>query len=166
MWWVWCDDQHSSLHIAQLLVQALVLSRLDYYSFLLAGLSACASKHPQLIQNSAAQLAYSLPKCAPVTPLLISLQWLPVTAHIRFKTLVLAYRAANGTAPPYFQSVFMSDTLAISLPDVSPSRCLSVLAPQRLNDIAKVVSTAVSLSIFWWRLKTQFWSGFPPIHAP
>jgi len=35
------------------------------------------------------------------TPLLRSLHGLPVAARIRFKTLALAYRAANGSGPVY-----------------------------------------------------------------
>jgi len=42
-------------HATQLLVQALVLSRLDYCNALLAGLLACSVKPLQLIQNVASQ---------------------------------------------------------------------------------------------------------------
>ncbi len=68
-------------HAAQLLVQAIVISRLDYCNALLAGLPSCTIKPLQMIQNAAARL---------VTPLFISLHWLPVAARIKFKTLLLA----------------------------------------------------------------------------
>ncbi len=42
---------------------------------------------------------------AHVTPLFISLHWLPVAARIKFKTLMLAYRTTTGSAPPYFHSL-------------------------------------------------------------
>ncbi|XP_061107205.1 uncharacterized protein LOC133134804 [Conger conger] len=45
----------------QLLVQALVISRLDYCNSLLAGLPACAIKFLQLVQNAAARLITSQP---------------------------------------------------------------------------------------------------------
>ncbi len=41
-------------HAAQLLVQALVISRLDYCNALLAGLLSCTIKPLQMIQNAAA----------------------------------------------------------------------------------------------------------------
>uniref|UniRef100_A0A9J8A2Y7 UBA domain-containing protein n=1 Tax=Cyprinus carpio carpio TaxID=630221 RepID=A0A9J8A2Y7_CYPCA len=49
-------------HAAQLLVQALVLSRLDYCSALLAGLPASSIKPLQLIQNATARLIFNEPK--------------------------------------------------------------------------------------------------------
>uniref|UniRef100_A0A8C2BQ02 Reverse transcriptase domain-containing protein n=1 Tax=Cyprinus carpio TaxID=7962 RepID=A0A8C2BQ02_CYPCA len=52
----------------QLLVQALVLSRLDYCNALLAGLPACTIKPLQLIQNAAVRVVFNEPKTAHVTP--------------------------------------------------------------------------------------------------
>ncbi len=77
---------------AQLLVQALVLSRLDYCNALLAGLPACTIKPLQLIQNAAARVVFNEPKKAHVTPLFIRLHWLPIAARIKFKVLMFAYR--------------------------------------------------------------------------
>ncbi len=61
----------------QLLVQALVLSRLDYCNALLAGLPSNSIKPLQLIQNAAARLIFNEPKRTHVTPLFINLHWLP-----------------------------------------------------------------------------------------
>ncbi len=61
-----------------------------------------------MIQNAAARLVFSEPKRTHVTPLFISLHWLPVAARIKFKTLMLAYRTTTGSAPPtsthYYES--------------------------------------------------------------
>ncbi len=89
-------------HAAQLLVQALVVSRLDYCNALLAGLPSNTIKPLQIIQNAVARLVFNEPKIAHVTPLFISLHWLPVAARIKFKTLMLAYRTTTGSAPAYF----------------------------------------------------------------
>ncbi len=69
-------------HAAQLLVQALVISRLDYSNALLAGLPSCTIKSLQMIQNAAARLDICEPKRDHVTPLFISLHWLLVAARI------------------------------------------------------------------------------------
>ncbi len=110
-------------YAAQLLVKALVISRLDYCNALLAGLPSCTIKPLQMIQNTAAQLVFSEPKRAHVTPLFISLHWLPVAARIKFKTLMLAYRTATGSAPAYFHSL-----IAIYI----PSRSLRSSSERRL----------------------------------
>ncbi len=74
----------------QLLVQALVISRLDYCNALLAGYPSSIIKPLQMIQNAAARLVFNEPKRAHVTPLFVSLHWLPVAARIQFKTLMVA----------------------------------------------------------------------------
>ncbi len=51
-------------HAAQLLVQALVISRLDYCNALLAGLPSNTIKPLQMIQNAAARLVFNEPKRA------------------------------------------------------------------------------------------------------
>ncbi len=95
-------------HAAQLLVQALVVSRLDYCNALLAGLPSNTIKPLQMIQNAAARLVFNEPKRTHVTPLFISLHWLPVAARIKFKTLMLAYRTTQAQHPPtsthYYES--------------------------------------------------------------
>ncbi len=108
-------------HAAQLLV-SLVNSRLDYCNALLAGLSSNTIKPLQMIQNAAAQLVFNEPKRAHVTPLFVSLHWLPVAARIQFKTLTLAYRTTTGSAPTYFHSL-----LRIYIPSRSPAYFHSLL---------------------------------------
>ncbi len=49
-------------HAAQLLVQALVISRLDYCNALLVGLPSCTIKPLQMIQDAEARLVFSKPK--------------------------------------------------------------------------------------------------------
>jgi len=72
---------------AQILVQALIITHLDYCNSLLAGLPD--------IQNAAVRLVFNLPKFSHVTPLFRGLHCLPVIARIRFKTLVLAYKTVS-----------------------------------------------------------------------
>ncbi|KAI4877778.1 hypothetical protein NFI96_033001 [Prochilodus magdalenae] len=100
--------EDTTLPFTQLLVQSLVISRLEYCNSLLAGLPLWATRTLQLLQNAAARLIFNLPKFTHVTPLLRSLHWLPVVARIRFKTLMLAYKAKNGPAPPYLMAMVKS----------------------------------------------------------
>ncbi|KAJ8399422.1 hypothetical protein AAFF_G00411340, partial [Aldrovandia affinis] len=158
-----------SMNIAALLVQAMVLSRLDYCNSLLAGLPASAIRPLQLIQNAAARLVYNLPRHSHVTPLLTTLHWLPVIARIKFKTLVLAYQAVKGSAPTYLLKIFKPYTPARPLRSATSGRLappplrtcaswsclLSVLAPRWWNDLPVEVRTAETLATFKRRLKTH-----------
>ena len=84
----------------QLLVRALVTSQPGLLQ-LLAGLPDSVTKPLQRIHNAAAHLIYNLTKISHLTPLFCDLHWLPVVAHIRFKVMVLAFKAVNGTAPVF-----------------------------------------------------------------
>ncbi len=148
---------------AQLLVQALVISRLDYRNALLAGLPSNTIKPLQIIQNAAARLVFNEPKRANVTPLLISLHWLPVAARIKFKTLMLACRTTTGSAPANFYSLLRICIPSRSLRSAS-ERCL-VVPSQRgskitlqnilVHDLPTPIRNAGSLSIFKQQLKTH-----------
>lgn len=76
----------------QLLAQALVISNLDYCNPLLERLPASMTELLQHIQNPALRLVFSPPKFSHVIPLLRDLHWIPVVAHNRFKTMVLAFK--------------------------------------------------------------------------
>ncbi|XP_060743727.1 uncharacterized protein LOC132857741, partial [Tachysurus vachellii] len=158
-----------STQAAQVLVQSLVISRLDYCNALLAGLPMNAIRPLQMIQNAAARLVFNLPKFSHTTPLLRSLHWLPVAARIRFKTLMLAYKAKNGPAPSYLKALITPRTAPRTLRSTSTARLVppslrvrgkystrlfSVLAPRWWNELPLEVRTAESLAIFKRRLKT------------
>ncbi len=156
-------------HAAQLLVQALVISRLDYCNALLAGLPSNTIKPLQMIQNAAAQLVFNEPKRAHVTPFFVSLHWLPVAARIQFKTLMLAYRTTTGSAPTYFHSLLRIYIPSRSLRSASErrlvvpsqrgskslSRTFSFTVPGWWNDLPTPIRNAGSLSNFKQQLKTH-----------
>ncbi len=104
------------------LVQALVLSRLDYCNALLAGLPASSIKPLQLIQNAAARLISNEPKRTHVTPLFINLHWLPIAARIKFKGLMSAYRTTSGSAPLYLNSLLQTYVPSRNLRSASERR--------------------------------------------
>ncbi|KAK3533516.1 hypothetical protein QTP70_023345, partial [Hemibagrus guttatus] len=84
----------------------------------------------QMIQNTAARLVFNLPKFSHTTPLLRSLHWLPVAARIRFKTLMLVYKAKNGPAPSYLKALITPRTAPRSLRSTSTAR----LVPPSLSE--------------------------------
>ena len=125
---------------AQVLIQALVISRLDYCSSLLAGLPSCAKKTLQFIQKATAHLVFNLPKFSHVTPLLHRLHWLPVEACIHYKTMVLSYRTARGTALPYLQAMLKSYTQ----PEHSVLPPLLLAVPPEREDSSRSAQSSLS----------------------
>ncbi len=158
-----------SEHASQLLVQALVLSRLDYCNALLAGLPANSIKPLQLIQNAAARLIFNEPKRTHVTPLFINLHWLPIAARIKFKALMFAYKTTSGSTPLYLNSVLQTYVPSRSLRSASERRItvpsqrgtkslsltFSLTVPTWWNVQPNSIRAAESLAIFKKRLKTH-----------
>ncbi|KAI5629424.1 hypothetical protein C0J50_2356 [Silurus asotus] len=134
-----------SIQAAQLLVQSLVISRLDYWNSLLAGLPLNAIRPLQMIQNAAARLVFNQPKFSHTTPLLRSLYWLPVAARIRFKTVILAYKAKNGPAPSYLSDLITSRTAPHCLRSSSTARL--VPPSLRLRDTSQGCSSLAGQAI-------------------
>ncbi len=135
-----------SEHASQFLVQALVLSRLDNCSALLAGLPASSIKPLQLIQNAAARFNFNELKRTHVTPLFINLHWLPIAAHIKFKALMFAYKTTSGSAPLYLNSLLQTYVPPRSLRSAHERR---FIVPSQRG--TKSLSQTFSLTVpTWW----------------
>ena len=87
------------------IVQAMVMSRIDYCNSLLFGVSSTHLMKLQRVQNAAARLVCSVPKHEHITPSLIRLYWLPVKFRINFKIAMLTFKCINKTAPEYLSSL-------------------------------------------------------------
>ena len=97
------------------LVHALITSKLDYCNGLLYGLPSSLVQRVQRVQNSAARLITGTRKFDHITPVLKSLHWLPVTQRIKFKIILLTFKALHGLAPEYLQELVVP---------YKPGRCL------------------------------------------
>ena len=143
-----------------------------YCNSLLAGLPTCTLKPLQLIQNAAARLVFNQPKFSHVTPLLRSLHWLPVIARTEYKTLLLAFKATKGMAPPYLASLIApykptralrsADTGKLEVPSLKTPgqrsarpKLFSLLAPKLWNALPITIRTTDSLPTFKRNLKTH-----------
>ena len=83
------------------LVNAFVLSKIDYCNSLLFGSTHDMTSHLQRIQNYAARVMLRLPKSSNITTHLKSLHWLPVKERSTYKIACLCYHHHSTTAPSY-----------------------------------------------------------------
>lgn len=153
-------------------IHAFVSSRLDYCNALYSCLSQDAVTRLQLVQNSAARLLTKTSYHSHITPVLMSLHWLPIKFRIQFKILLLTYKASNGLAPEYIAELLMPYTPARPLRSseqsllVAPWSSLknrgdcafAVLGPRMWNSLPLGVRSANSLGCFKSQLKTYLFS--------
>jgi len=88
-----------------LLVQALVISRLDYCNSVLYGLPASTLQPLATFLHCAAKLIKNLSPCDHVTLTLRELHWLPIPTRINFKIYLLMYRVYTNSCRPYVSSL-------------------------------------------------------------
>lgn len=82
--------KYLSKNSLQRLVNALVISRLDYANSILYGVPKNDMDKLQRIQNTAARLIAGIKKFDHITHVLKELHWLPIESRINFNILALA----------------------------------------------------------------------------
>ena len=78
------------------IVQAIVISRIDYCNRLLYGVVATNLSKLQRVQNAAVLLVCSLPRHEHITSSFIRLHWLPIKLRINFKIAMLYFKCIYG----------------------------------------------------------------------
>ena len=157
----------------KILINTLMVSRLDYCNALLYGLPARAIQPLQRLQNRAARTLTLTPKFASISGVLRDLHWLPVEKRIVFKVLLFCYKAQHGLAPSYLSELLIpytpsKDGLRPRPHDlVVPSsrlatygdRCFEVAAPRLWNKLPLNIRTSESVPVFKQRLKTYLFTA-------
>ena len=151
-----------------ILVNSLVLSKLDYMNCLLVGLPDCVLDKLQKIQNSAARLITKKRKCEHITPLLKYLHWLPVRFRIDYKILLLCFKAQKGLAPSYLADMLTpyktqrtlrsSNKSMITEPNARlktyGDRAFAVYGPKLWNKLPQYIRSLDTVDSFKRGLKT------------
>ena len=83
------------------LINAFVISHIDYCNSLLVGLPDYQLARVQRIMNGAARLIFCLPKFCHISDTLRSLHWLPVKERVEFKLILQVFKCLKGLAPNY-----------------------------------------------------------------
>ena len=120
-----------------MMVQALVLSRLDYCNSLLLGILDQNLGKLQRIQNITCRVIYRLNKHDHLTPYFINLHWLKIQERIIYKTATFVYKCIHDLAPFYL----------LDLIDLQHGRQLRSANQMKLL-VAKVRTSIVARSSF------------------
>ena len=80
-----------SIDVAKTLLSGFVLPKLVYCNSLFHGSPMYMLERPKKVQNSAARLVFQCRKKNHISPLLMSLHWLPITACIEYELSVICH---------------------------------------------------------------------------
>ena len=156
-------------HALLTLIQALVVSKVDYCNSVLAGVSDTQLRRLQSVLNAAARLVLLARRSEHITPLLRELHWLRVPEGIKFRLCVLAFQCLHGTAPQYLAETLQltscssrhhlqsADTSTLTVPAMHRRtlgvRAFPVAAARAWNSLPFSVRDVQSLATFRQQLK-------------
>ena len=141
--------KYLSTQTAEILIHAFATFKLDHCISLLYNVAKSVIKKHQSVQNVAARLITRSRKCDHITLILFDLHWLPVSERIKFKILLLTFKALHQQSPTYIQDLItrylpsrsLRSSSTLSLNPVSfnlktyGSRAFSVSAPELWNKL-------------------------------
>ena len=166
--------KYLSTKTTEILIHAFVTSKLDHCNSLLYNVPKNVIKKLQSVQNAAARLITRSGKCDRNTPILLDLQWLPVSERIKFKILLLTFKALHQQSPTYIQDLItrylpsrsLRSSSTLSLNPVSfnlktyGSRAFSVSAPELWNKLPNDIRSCENLNLFKHTIKTYLFKNF------
>ena len=158
-----------STKTTEILVNAFVSSKLDHCNSLLYNVPKCTLKKLQSVQNAAARLITCSRKYDHITPILKELHWLPISERIKFKIMLLTFKALHQQSPVYIQDlvayyqpsrILRSSHLLLLNPTnfhlkTYGSRAFAVSAPELWNSLPVSIRSCDNLSSFKSKLKTH-----------
>jgi len=156
--------------LAKTLACSLILSRIDYCNAALHGAPSYSIKKLQLVQNNAARIVLEVPRRSHASPLLRTLQWLPVRQRIDYKVALLTFKVRSTSTPSYLRLIIRdrehgrnlrSTTTALCQPFTTTTfakRAFPCSAPAVWNSLPKTALNSDSVAAFKSRLKTFLFS--------
>ena len=110
LWNIRQPRKHLNNDSCKTLVQAYVMSHLDYGNAIFADLPVSTLKPAQRIQNIAAKVVLRRHKHESATEALRDLDWLPIRQRCMFKLLLQVYKSLHNQAPSYLRNLLAPHT--------------------------------------------------------
>ena len=138
----------------QVLVQSIIVSRIDNCNSLLYGVLGRNLDKLQKLQNACARVIYGKKKREHVTPLLHELHWLPIRQRIVFKILLFVLKFFQKLAPSYIMellNISERGELMLMVPRTSTpygDRAFSNCAPKLWNALPIQIRSSNTIGYF------------------
>jgi exonuclease III len=150
----------------KLVMNSLVVCRLDYCNALYYGINEKYLDEMQRIQNAAGKVVYGLHKHDHIGDTLKDLHWLPIRERITYKILLLVYKSLNGMGPAYLQDMLKYANFNHNIHLVEPrvqtrmgERAFQKYAPKLWNGIPAEIKKCETLGGFKATLKTHLFKS-------
>ena len=154
-----------STKTTEILVHAFVSSKLDHCNSLLYNVPKCALKKLQPVCSERRCTTYHCSrKYDHITPILKELHWLPVSERIKFKIMLLTFKALHQQSPVYIKDLLTCYQPSGILQSLNPTnfhlksygpRAFAVSAPELWNSLPAFIRSCDNLSSFKSKLKTH-----------
>ena len=150
----------------RLLVQSIIVSRIDNCNSLLYGVLVQNINKLQKLQNACARVIFGRKKRDHVSPLLRELHWLPIRQRIIFKILLFVFKFYQNSAPIYIMELLHKserDEFILNVPRTNThygDRAFSNCAPRLWNALPLQIRASNTMSYFRSHLKHHLFANF------
>ena len=158
--------KYLSFNDLRVLVQSIIVSRIDNCNSLLYGVLVRNMNKLQKLQNACARFIYGKKKRDHVSPLLNELHWLPIRQRIIFKILLFVFKFYQNSAPVYIMESLnksQRDEFILTVPRTSThygDRAFSNCAPRLWNALPLSIRISNSIGHFRSHLKHHLFVNF------
>ena len=158
--------KYLSFNDLRVLVQSIIVSRIDNCNSLLYGVLVRNMNKLQKLQNACARFIYGKKKRDHVSPLLNELHWLPIRQRIIFKILLFVFKFYQNSAPVYIMESLnksQRDEFILTIPRTSThygDRAFSNCAPRLWNALPLSIRISNSIGHFRSHLKHHLFVNF------
>ncbi len=163
---------HMDLKTAKVVAYPFITSTLDYSNSLLYCLPKKEINQIQLVQNAITRVVVKLKKYDHITDARKALYWLPIETRIKFKLIMLTWKALNKMAPSYIKHLLKikegrsgprsNKTIALEIPKIKLKSCVDrafcKAALMLWNDLPHELKNIDKLNTFKSRLKTNLFT--------